>query len=345
LEECSEVNFEIYVQLTTRLRNKSTDHHQIILTTNPEMNWVKSEILLKAGKIYNADRQYWQDPEDINEHISVHISPTHLNTYLPKDYVDSVSRNRPQWWINRYLFGSFNHTDGLVYPMFSDCIVDPFEIPKHWQRITGSDFGLVDSTVMLAGAIDPKSGILYIYKEHYENGKSIKYHAGQMKKKILDEIPHGCLMKMVADPKGKARSEKDFKSTYDYYAEYDIYFTPGINKIEDGILKTFSYFEMGKLKIFNTCINTIREGTAYKYPKRDLLTDKNAGEKPVDKDNHAMDSLKYIVAELPDDPDQLVNLSYNRNDYYGDTIGEQSYLPHALQEEPEESWNDWSAYY
>lgn len=204
---------------------------------------------------------------------------------------------------------------------------------------------VVDPTVMLAGAVDPKDGIVYIYKEHYENGKSIKYHAEQMKKKILNEIPSGKLRKLMGDPKGKARSERDMRSTFDYYAEYGIYFEPGINKIEDGVMKVFSYFEMGKLKIFNTCINTIREGTSYKYPKQELISNKNAGDKPLDKDNHSMDSLKYLCAELPDDPSQLVNFSYNRNAYYA-AEKDDGWLPHALREDkPINDYSDWSSYY
>lgn len=343
IEEASEVKFEIYVQLTTRLRNKATKNHQIILTSNPDMNWIKSEILMKAGRIENAEREYFQMEDEINKHISVHIAPTHLNIYLPEDYVESVSKNRPEWWVRRYLFGSFEATEGQVYPMFADHIIRAFEIPKHWDRITAADFGLADPTVMLAGAIDPKAGELHIYKEHYQNQKSIKYHSEKMKEKILNEIPIGKHLKNVGDPKGKAKSEKDMRSTFDYYAEYGIYFQPGINKIEDGILKVFSYFEMGKVKVHDTCVNTIREGVNYKYPKKSLVEDKNHGEKPVDKDNHAMDCLKYMIAELPDDPTQLVNISYSRYDYQ--QKADDSWLPHALQEETTDSYEEWASYY
>lgn len=37
IEEASEVNYEIFVQLQTRLRNKATKHHMGILTSNPDM--------------------------------------------------------------------------------------------------------------------------------------------------------------------------------------------------------------------------------------------------------------------------------------------------------------------
>jgi hypothetical protein len=148
--------------------------------------------------------------------------------------VESVSKNRPEWWVKRFLHGSFEFSEGQVYPTFGKFIIPSFAIPKHWDRYTATDFGLRDPTVMLAGAVDPKEGVLHIYREHYENGKSIKYHANAMKTKILNEISLGKLRRMVADPKGKAKTEKDLRSTYDYYAEYEIYFEPGINKIEDG---------------------------------------------------------------------------------------------------------------
>ena len=344
IEEASEVKYDIFVQLQTRLRNKATKNHQIILTSNPDMSWIKSEFLLKADRIHNAQENHLRHPDGVNPHISVHVAPTALNTYLPPDYIESTSKGKPEWWVKRFLYGSFSHTEGQVYPKFADIIIPHFEIPGSWERLTGTDFGLRDPTVMLAAAIDPSTGVVHIYKEHYEAGKSIKYHAKVMNK-ILASIPAGRLRKMVADPKGRAKSEKDMRSTFDYYAEYGIYFEAGINKIEDGIMKVFSYMEMDKLVIHDNCINTIWEGTRYRYPKQDLLSDKNPTEKPVDKDNHAMDTLKYIIAELPDDPHQLLNESFNRQEYYGTISREEAHLPHALQDDPIDTYDDWSQYY
>ena len=344
IEEASEVKFEIFVQLQTRLRNKATKYHQGILTSNPDMGWIKSEFVLKAHEIRNSETEYHQLEEEINSHFSVHIAPTYLNTYLPEDYWESTAKGKPDWWINRYLKGSFEHTEGQVYPMFAEHVVTPFDIPERWERWAAADFGLRHPTVMLAGAVDPNSGILYIYKEHYQKETPLHEHAAIMNKEILKPIPPGRLRKIVGDPKGKARNEKDMRSTFDYYAEYGIYFEPGINKIEDGIIKVFNYFTLGKVKIFNTCRMTIWEGTRYKYPKQELLEKKNSSELPMDKDNHAMDALRYMIAELPDDPHQLLNESMNRAEYYG-TRNEDTWLPHALQEEQKEEWEDWSVYY
>lgn len=344
IEEASEVKYDIFVQLQTRLRNTATTRHQGIITSNPDMGWIKTEFLLKSDKIYNAQTHYYQDPESINKAFSSHIAPTYLNPYLPPDFEETISKGKPMWWIKRYFYGSFEHTEGQVYPQFGDSIVNPFPIPDHWERVFGVDFGLRHPTVMLAGAIDPKEGVLYIYDEHYEAGKSIKYHA-EMMNRMLKPIKPGRIRFIAADPKGKAKSEKDLRSTFDYYAEYGLYFKPGINKIEDGILKVYNYFEMKKLKIFSNCVNTIKEGVNYKYKPEELDSYKNPDEKPIDKDNHAMDALRYIVAELPDEPDQLMNLSYFGSDAYFKP-NNQDHLPFALRDDdPYEVQNDWSYYY
>jgi hypothetical protein len=88
----------------------------------------------------------------------------------------------------------------------------------------------------------------------------------------------------------------------------------------------------------SNCVNTIREGREYKYKESDLDQVKNRGEKPVDANNHAMDSLRYLLSELPDDPSRLVADVYNQ-------IKESRYdpnrnFPKALQDDDFGS-DDW----
>jgi PBSX family phage terminase large subunit len=342
IEEASEVAYEYFVQLQTRLRSKATDHHLGLLSTNPDLNWIRTEILLKSDKIYNAEENYHQVPEDINPLIVTHIAPTELNTHLPPTYYEDTARGKPEWWTRRYLRGSFSHAEGQVYPMFNEHIIEPFQIPQNWERMQASDFGLRDPTVALWGAIDPETATLYIYDEHYEAEKPIHYHAEKMNER-LDTIPFGRLRFLVGDPKGKSKSEKDMKSVFNYYEEYGIYFEPAINKIEDGIMKVFNYFSLNKVKIFSSCVNLVREGINYKYPNPSLTSDKNLTEIPIDKDNHAMDSLKYLIAELPDNPLDLLNKSYG----YGNSTykSNNDHLPHALQEEHSDESQEWQNYY
>jgi phage terminase large subunit len=341
IEEASEIAYDYFVQLQTRLRNHATTKHRGILSSNPELNWIRNEFLLKSHRIYNAERKY--HIEEVNPNFSTHIAPTRLNTYLPPTFREDVSRGKPFWWTARYLDGSFEFSDGAVYPSFSQHIVEHFDIPDHWERLAGADFGLRDPSVMLMAAIDPKDGVVYIYKEHYENDKPVPHHAKKMRA-MLDDVPLGLLRQPVADPSGKKQNINDRRSLFDHYAEYGIFFKPGNNRIRDGIMKVYSYFELGRLKIFNTCTNTIREGINYKYETQELDSKKNFNENPIDKENHAMDTIRYIIQELPDNPDTLKNKSYGLNDInYGKIKSET--VPFELQEEESSDSSDWYEHY
>lgn len=112
MEEASEQKHEIFVQLQSRLRDTRMKKHVGLLSSNPDLNWIKTEILLKAGKITGGTVDYSLHMVERNPNISVHIAPTHLNKYLPPDFVEDLMRSKPEWWINRYLRGSFEHTEG-----------------------------------------------------------------------------------------------------------------------------------------------------------------------------------------------------------------------------------------
>lgn len=341
IEEASEVKYEYFVQLQTRLRNHATIKHIGILSSNPDVGWLRSEFLLKSAHIHNSEETY--EVSDPNPNFSTHIAPTHLNIHLPPTFYEDTARGKASWWIERYLNGSFINKEGLVYPMYQDNIVEPFDIPKNWERTFSVDPGLVDPTAAPFAAIDPKTGIVYIYDEHYENQKPVSHHAKVLNEKIKD-IPSMLLRPPVMDTKGFATSERDMRSLADHYAEYGLYFQKATRKLEDSIMKMYGYFELGKLKIFSSCKHTLHEFQNYKYPERSLDDDKSS-EKPIDKNNHLMDSIRYLIAELPDNPNDLINESYNTYSMM-EKRPHDTYLPHALQEESSyEDADDWSQYY
>jgi phage terminase large subunit len=285
------------VQLQTRLRNHTTQNHRGILSSNPDLGWIRTEFLLKSANIYNAQEPYFVPEEDKNNDYSTHVAPTHLNTYLPPGFYASTASGKPQFWINRYLNGSFSYAEGSVYQDFGDHIVKPFPIPPHWERMGGSDFGIRDSTVLLMGAIDPDTGMIYVYDEYYKNNLPVPEHAKRMKG-MVEKVPYGKLRFLVGDPAGKRQNINDMRSIFDHYAEYGLWFKDGNNRIDAGIAKVNAYFSLGRLKIFSSCVNTIREGLNYKYKPEELDAKKNPDNKPIDKDNHAMDKLSVHLKAL-----------------------------------------------
>lgn len=349
IEEANGVDYEYFTQLQTRLRNTATKKHRGILSTNPDINWIKSRFLLKAHEIHNSEVNYYRDPADININFSVHIAPTYLNTYLPDTFYEDTARGKPDWWIKRYLHGSFENREGLVFPQYSDHIIEPFEIPMHWNRWVGGDFGLANPTAFAFLATDPETGITYVYDEHYEAQKPVHYHAEKLLERISN-LPYNVLKDMIGDAAGQQKSTKDMRSTFDHYAEYGVYWTPSTKKLEDSLMKMFGYFELGRLKIFKTCVNTINELSEYKYPERSLdrnEVNEDRFEKPLSRNDHLIDAIRYVIHELPDNPDDLINPSYNAHFTIYNQHLKQATLPPQLQED-EPIYNDnnsWLLYY
>jgi len=337
LEEASNAKYELFAELQARTRNekafvyklnedgspitewdedllvyrKVVDYNKLlgITCSNPDVGWIRTEVLFKSGDVY-APKKYPRKEEDCNPFMSTHIHDSYSNKYLDADFQERMSRGKPQWWIKRYIYGSFDYAEGLVYPEMTENIVDPRNIPGNWKRMFGVDFGLRDPTTMIGIAIDPVEGIVYVYDEHYENEKPVNYHAGKMKQMIA-KVPPGMINgQLIADPAGKQTKGDGTKSYFSHYAEYGLWFKGGNNAIMSGIMKIYTYLSMGKLKIMSNCVNLIMEAREYKYPSEELDNDKNRGEKPKDAHNHAMDALRYIMAELPDNPESLLTEVY-----------------------------------
>lgn len=348
MEEASGIKRTIYDQLLTRLRDPFVKNRLFMVCSNPDLGWIKALF---------ADNDAKKDPrnpehEDYNEYITTFVWATRLNKHLPPDFIAMNSKGKPQWWIKRYLEGSFEHSEGMVYPSFATCFVESWEYPAidpSWERFVTLDHGLRNPTSVHFHAINPKTGEVITYDEYYKPNTLVPQHAAALKP-MIEQIPAGRLRFMVADPSTRNKTDPiEGKSVQALYQEYGMYFQPGNNNVEAGILKVNSYIERGRWKIFrDKCPNLCREGVGYKFP--DLTMDKadeNLDEKPVKKADHAMDDCRYGFMRLPDDPDLLKadafepQKRYNRtnkseNEYHLDDEDDELMAAHAGRD-----WTDY----
>lgn len=349
--EGSEAVAEAFHQLKTRLRNVAAttqkidengeplfiidrDGRQIpvidhdwrkgLVESNPDAGWIKSDLLLVSDKIYRhgqANDQYDQDPNTIDHIISSHVSTTHVNTFLPNDYIAMISKNKPAWWINRFVNSSFLYAEGLVYPNARKCIIPWFDlhpVGDNWKRIVAFDYGLSDDAVFLFGAIDEQAGLLYIYKEAVMNDLNVE----ELAKRFLLESKDIPIGGWVTSPIMDAKSNKrDFnkKDLATHFLEYGIAFKPGQINLDARILRLNTYIETDHLRIMDNCHYTIGELLEYKFLERTLENTARTV-KPVDKNNHAINPLEWITMELPSNPANLTMGIFNRK---GFMIGEE----------------------
>lgn len=172
---------------------------------------------------------------------------------------------------------------GKIYPFPRSLIEQvPFEIPGHWPRGGGMDFGWTNPTANLWGAYDEESDIAYIYSEHYLAETPPIIHAEAIKQRG-DWIP------IFGDPSGQASNQKDGESLFDSYANHGVYIIAADKDRDTGILDIYERMQSGRLKVFNNLLFFFREFDLYARDEKG---------KVVDKYDHLMDALRYMIRNI-----------------------------------------------
>lgn len=296
------------------------DWRTIITESNPDAGWIKTSVLLPSSFIQiNGDSvdKYEPNPEIADPAISSHVTTTACNQFLPPTYIQDTSKGRPQWWINRYLLGSFTYAEGLVYPAACkndrtgvNHIIPTAPIPRHWKRIHAFDYGLSDMSGMLWAAIDEERSKLVVYREHYVNNRNVAELAGIVKEKSSDVPEGGWLRPHLIDPKSGGKRDYNKKSLIDHFLEYDVLYTPGQISVDARVFKLNTMFEQDKIEIMDCCKHLIEELKDYKFPSDDS-SESGRKDKPQDKNNHLINPLEWIAMEVPTNPAEAIFGAFN----------------------------------
>lgn len=337
--EASETPAESFHQLKTRLRNLNSavpyynengsvvlqdvngigvpkikhDWRKGIIESNPDSGYIRSDILLNSHEIQkhgNILDEYTVLEGNMDTNISSHVSSTDANAYLPPAFIPEITKNKPDWWVARYVLSSFSYSEGLVYPNAPNCVIPQAPLPANFKHILACDYGLADDFVYLLGAVDEEQGIVYIYNEFVTNNKNMD-HLAKAFNEFTAHVPTGMwVTQPIMDPKSGAKRDYDKKTLYSHFEDYGIYFKPGHVSLDARIIRTNTYMESGRLKIMDNCRYLIQQLEDYKFPPKSLNKTSKAQDKPVDKNNHGINPLEWICMELPKDPSKLVGGHY-----------------------------------
>jgi phage terminase large subunit-like protein len=204
--------------------------------------------------------------------------------------------------------GQFVAMGGLVYKAFdpsihivNDIVHNPEQWVhlKKWQHYLGMDAGINNPTCFLFAAISPDDRLV-IYDEYYESGRTVGQNAAAILDKIrLLQIEPGWI---VGDPSIKNRDPITATSVHLEYVKSGLPIVLGNNEVKAGISAIISLLENKQLFITSNCENLLREMARYrwaKYASAKIAQNKNPREEPVKKDDHAVDALRYLVAQVP----------------------------------------------
>ena len=191
-------------------------------------------------------------------------------------YIDRAVYDRAKATMNEALFqrdyeGRFVKIEGLIYPEFNrhDHVCEPFEIPSHWPRWAGLDYGWTDPTSILGITYDPESKKFYVFKQFYKN-RTLSQVLGAF-------ITAGNFAYTIWDPAAVAVMNETRSVCKLRFLQAD-------NSVDVGIQRITKLLKENRIQFFEECEDLIREIEGY-------VLDKNG--KPAHDCSHSPDALRY----------------------------------------------------
>lgn len=282
---------EVFNLLRGSLRWPGISHTIILAATNPDGPgnlWVR-ELWIEA--IYPPELKPLACQFKFIQALPA--DNPHLDTQYWEDLNTQPEEIRRAW-----VEGDWYVFTGQVFKAFRKAthIITPQEIPAHWRRYRGIDWGSAAPFVCLWGAMNPDNGRWIIYREVDRTDLSDREQA----RLINDNTPPGELIQAsYADPSMWGKKKADDTPSALIYAQNGVALVPASNDRVDGkrrierLLGTMSDGMPGLL-VFETCPNLTRTLPALVHDKANIEDVDTHGP------DHWYDAARYLTTPALD---------------------------------------------
>lgn len=261
---------------------------QTTLTFNPwsETHWMKKRFFdTPSDDVFAATTNYtcneWLDQTD-------------------KDMFERMKRENPRRYRVAGL-GDWGVSDGLI---FDNWTVEPFSVEQvlygengdRFRCIYGLDYGYSnDPTAFVAAAVNPTDKVMYIFDEHYKVRMVNSEIAAMIKEKgyAKERIRADC-----AEPKSNEELRRAGISR-----------VQAADKGKDSILHGIAVLQEYRMIVHPVCKATVSELSSYCWEKDETGSGIN---RPVDKNNHLMDALRYAMTDVRPSSDAAKEAAFRR---------------------------------
>ena len=181
----------------------------------------------------------------------------------------------------RYIDGEWVLAEGLIYPVFGEDKIVPTTEREYTRYVVSMDYGIQNPTAMLLwGFCD---GVWYQIKEYYHSGRETGRQKTDQEyyedlERLAGVLPVECL---IVDP-----SATSFIALVKQKKRFRV--RQAKNAVLDGIQKTATAIQHGKILVNDCCKETIKEYGLYSW-------DPKADDAPIKENDHAMDATRYFV--------------------------------------------------
>ena len=268
--------------------------------------WVKR---LFIDRIYNDD----ETAEHYEFIQALHTDNKALNPEYG-EFLDSLPENRKKAWRD----GMWDVFEGLAFPEWKNNVegykakwnthvIEPFDIPRGWQRYRSFDYGSAKPFSVGWYAVD-YDGRMYRYRELYGSTGEPNVGVGWSADRIADEIKRiekesehdgGDGIIGIADPAiFNTGTGSEYGSIADMMANKGVHFSRGKNARIPGWNQVRYRLQFDKngypmFYVFGTCKHFIRTFPNLQYSQR------MAEDVDSDMEDHAADEFRYMAMHNP----------------------------------------------
>lgn len=283
--------------------------------------------------------KFWQNPNNKFQILMLHYSadPNKNPNKNGKKWYDAEKEGTPKIvWNKEYEIDFATKSGKLIYGSeFCDFspdihLINSFELDKV-ELIMSLDFGQRNPNCALIGALT-RDNVIYIIDEYYnpaipsvasrEMFEKFEYLMGDLTNKTLaqkKDIADETFQMKVIDPSTCSKNRTKVKegeeipySVIEDFEDNGWEFTPAQNDVDAGITRIREYFQLinGKAHLYifrDKCPRLVEELINYRYQENSDTVDKtkNVSEKPIKKNDHGCDSLRYLIMTRPNKPENI----------------------------------------
>lgn len=246
---------------------------------NPEnpRHWFRQEWILKAPQKNALHIHFMMDD---NPSLSEETKERYRNMYSGVFY-------------QRYILGQWVMSEGVIYDMFDQDLntfnpgEEPIWMKRRSTRTIACDYGTTNPMRFLDVYDDGET--VRVVREY--NWDSREEHRQKTDKEYADDF-----MAFMGEEYCAAIVDPSAASFIAELRSRGVYVIPADNDVMDGIRKTSTLLQQGRIQVSTMCAAMIDEFGTYLWDEKASL---NGKEQPVKQNDHSMDALRYYINSLP----------------------------------------------
>ena len=227
-------------------------------------------------------KEWLEDQKDGTTHLHFLLED---NPILTPQMIERTKAMYSGVFYDRYIRGLWVIAEGIIYPMFGKDSTVPTIERKYSRYVISMDYGIQNPTAMLLwGFCD---GVWYQVDEYYHSGRETSQQkTDQEYYEDLEKLAGDRYIDwLIIDP-----SATSFIALVKQKRRFRV--KKANNDVIDGIQKTASAIQQGKIKINDCCKRTIKEYGLYSWDQ------KAEEDRPIKDNDHAMDATRYFVSTM-----------------------------------------------